>query len=208
MAKLPVAGRVKTRLCPPLTSQEAADLHERFLKRLLTRLAADHRWRVVWCYAGATDAQAADFARTLPGVTLSLLPQSGGDLGDRLIAAAAVQEGPLAFFGADSPHLPDGHLVKLYDALARGDASIGPCDDGGFWCLGLPDRHVAAKLLTNVRWSSGHELSDVRRHAEEAGVRLVSLPTFWDVDRPEDLARLRASLPAAERSDWLGDLNL
>lgn len=217
MAKLPVAGQVKTRLCPPLDGEAAAAVQGVFLRHLLDRLGRLRGIQtLVWAYAGgdrdAAQAVVRDVGMRCRGASVDAAPderighprpvtlveQASGDLGDRLAAAAnAVRPAAALFFGVDSPHVPDAHVDAAVAALARGDDVVGPCEDGGFWCLGTSaDRDVAA-LCRGVDWSSGRELGQVRDHAVAAGRPLADAPAFWDVDRPDDLARLLADLARA-----------
>ncbi len=205
MAKLPVPGRVKTRLVPPLRTEDAARVQAAFLSTLLARLSASANFdAVVWCHTGGAMGEAEAWASSQPELShfqgnLSFVPQVEGDLGDRLAGAASVIRGTgkkanLCYFGVDSPHLPARHIDEALRHLAAGRDCIGPCEDGGFWCLGVtPDSDVGA-ITSGIDWSSGRELGQVRARAVQAGRPLVDLPTFWDVDRPDDLARLLQTL--------------
>jgi rSAM/selenodomain-associated transferase 1 len=196
MAKLPEPGRVKTRLCPPLTPRQAARLHTVFLRHTIERLASlvgDEQ--VMLCHT--PDDAGPRFAETL-GMRprQGLLPQGEGDLGDRLTRAAVrYQAGPTLFFGADSPHMASDAVAEAIRLTMEG-GTIGPCEDGGFWCVGLPAGADAGALFAGVDWSSGRELQQVRERAGRVGVRLQDAAGGWDVDRPADLARLWAG-PAA-----------
>ena len=224
MAKLPAAGRVKTRLCPPLSHEQAAGVHAALLGHMLRRLS--HVGDVVvWAYTGGTRDEAAALAereglrvvaKPLADViaelsdfeswrdeadgplAIVLHEQSEGDLGDRLDAAAkAVRPASSLFFGIDSPRVPDADVVQARQFLSAGRGVIGPCDDGGFWCLGTTEDDDVATLCRGVEWSSGSELFQVEANASKAGRPLYGLPSFWDVDRPADLARLLADLSDA-----------
>jgi rSAM/selenodomain-associated transferase 1 len=190
MAKLPTAGRVKTRLCPPLTPEAAAALHGTFLTMtldLLRRSEAIGRVVLCWTGEGEPTKHAADEYRE----------QGTGNLGDRLAhVAAELPDNPLLFFGADTPHLPVAHLAAAAKLLNDGRVVLGPCDDGGFWTMGVPDPAATADLVRGVPWSSGRELDAVRASANRHGTPAADAPAWWDVDRPDDLARLHQAGPA------------
>ncbi len=204
MAKIPRPGRVKTRLCPPLSPEQAAQVHGLCLTHSLFRLLHDEGWsKVVWSFAGGSTAEAEAFLDDLDLPRRPTVREQGdGTLGDRMAeVASSVSGDSVAFFGADTPHLPMSHVEATLQACGQGRSAIGPSDDGGFWTLVVPAGLGLSDLLANVDWSSGNELSDVRRNYERAGWQLDDLPVWWDVDRPDDLARLAAAEP-----DWFRDL--
>lgn len=140
----------------------------------------------------------------------SAVPQGGGNLGDRLIRAAdaAASEGVerLVLVGADAPLLPLSLVERAFAALRDLPVALAPADDGGYVLLGLatgrlPGTSVAA-LLREVPWGTAEVLEATRRNAAAAGLEVAVLPPSWDVDRPEDLIRLRrevTALPAPDR---------
>lgn len=140
----------------------------------------------------------------------SAVPQGEGDLGDRLLraAAAAACDGVerLVIVGADAPLLPLGLVPDAFAALRNHPVALAPADDGGYVLLGLatgrlPSASVAA-LLREVPWGTAEVLDATRRNAAAAHLEAAVLPSSWDVDRPEDLTRLReevAALPAPDR---------
>lgn len=211
MGKLPSAGRVKTRLCPPLSHEQAAAVHGAFLRSTLEQLLFASQSggvdRVVWCFDPPDQHEAVEaFLRKgeFPA-KLDLLPQSAGDLGDRLIAAAKQIEGPVLFLGCDSPDLPDGHLEAAVERLRTGAPIVlGPCDDGGFWCLGVGKRVDLQRVLTEIDWSSGRELRQVHERAMASGYQVADAPGWRDVDRAADLANLWFTLPDSPVGRRLG----
>lgn len=224
---------MKTRLVPPLTPAQAAALSFAMADALLGRLS---RWsRIAGApgdgsgtpvelelrYSGerpARDADepsgGADGPRLVVPDGWNPAPQGEGDLGARLSraagAAAAAGVERLVFVGADSPLLPLSVVEGAFAALAGREAVIAPAEDGGFVLLGLAvgrlPRPAASSLFRAVPWGSDGVLAAVLRNAAAAGVDLFRTPGSWDVDRPEDLARLRrelASLPPASRPRYL-----
>ena len=183
-AKAPVAGRVKTRLSPPLTPEQAARLHEAFVGDLLERLAG----------YGADLELSTDTPTDAWGefpVTRSL--QAEGDLGARMYESlrAGLARGceTVAIVGADAPTLP---LVYL-DALFAGevDVTLGPAEDGGYW--GITARRVHPAMFEGVRWSGPEALAGTEAAARACGLRTARAPLWFDVDSLAGLARLRAA---------------
>lgn len=199
--KLPEPGRTKTRLCPPLTAAQAADLAD-----VLLRQAARRFPDAVFCHA---PADAGPTLRERYGVT-DLLPQSDGNLGDRLIAArAALPEGHLLFLGTDSPDLPPEYVEAV--AACTDPVAIGPTFDGGFWGLLVGPDVPMAELLTGVEWSSGREYRQVLSNVRRLGLHRRIAPVWSDLDYGEDLDRLRDRLTSGawpELAKELAALNL
>jgi hypothetical protein len=202
MSKFPEPGRVKTRMQPGLSPEQAAGVYREFLLHFLNRLAGMELGGVVLCH---DPADAADrFARLLnPRAGVRLLPQATGDLGQR-IAAAAKQigvepGGPLLFLGVDSPDLPEGHISELAWLLESSDVAVGPSEDGGYWGLGLESGVDAAALLAGIPWSSGREAAATMDRARALNYSLKLGRRWDDVDRVEDLDRLLRRLGNSSR---------
>lgn len=140
----------------------------------------------------------------------SAVPQGEGSLGDRLVraAAAAASEGVerLVVVGADAPLLPLSLVERAFAALRDRPVALAPADDGGYVLLGLAPgrlpRASVASLLRAVPWGTAEVCEVTRRNAAVARLEVAVLPSSWDVDRPEDLIRLRrevTALPAPDR---------
>jgi hypothetical protein len=97
---------------------------------------------------------------------------------------------------SDSPTLPAGYLIEAFQALMGEDeVVIGPCDDGGYYLIGL--KRSAPRLLREVRMSTSRVTADTLSLAAEEGLRVRQLPAWYDVDNAESLNRLRAELDQA-----------
>ncbi len=194
MAKFPTPGRVKTRLVPPLTADDAARLHREFLLHLAHRLRT---WPMIACY----DPPEA-LADMRPLLDVDLVPQSDGDLGARL-AAAATQcgEGGIIFLGADSPDVPDTYLHRVAGLLSTHDVVIAPAEDGGFWSVAISTRVDPAKLFAGIEWSTGREGAQTLERAASLGYNVALADPWADVDRPEDLRRLLERLRTSSDPD-------
>ncbi|OGL11752.1 MAG: hypothetical protein A3I14_00695 [Candidatus Rokubacteria bacterium RIFCSPLOWO2_02_FULL_73_56] len=198
MAKAPVAGAVKTRLCPPLAPGQAAALARCFLLDKLGQLRTLRGARPVVAFS---PADAADLFRALaPGV--DLLAQRGPDLGARLAAVLGdllARGAPAAIaVDSDTPSLPAAFVQMAVDRLADPavDLVLGPSEDGGYYLIGMPRVHGA--LFAAMPWSTPDVLAETERRARAAGLRVVRLPVWFDVDTAADLERLRAALARGE----------
>ena len=140
----------------------------------------------------------------------SAVPQGDGDLGDRLTrtadAAASAGVERLVIAGADAPLLPLSLVERAFAALGDRPVALAPAEDGGFVLLGLAAARLSpasvASLLREVPWGTAEVFESTLRNAARARLEVAALPSSWDVDRPDDLPRLRravAALPPAER---------
>ncbi len=196
LAKAPIPGWAKTRLIPALGARGAARLQRRLtLRTLRSAAAAGLGPATLWC---APDAQQRFFRalRRVAGVHLETQPE--GDLGARMHAAfcALCPRGPVLLIGTDCPPLAPTHLRRAAQALLDGEeAVLFPAEDGGYVLVGL--RRPDARLFIAMTWSSPGVMAETRRRAHAEGLRWREFETLWDVDVPEDLARLQAFEAAA-----------
>ena len=105
--------------------------------------------------------------------------------------------GSACVLNSDSPTLPTSVLVRAADLLGEpGDrAVLGPADDGGYYLLGLKTAH--AHLFEDIAWSTDSVAERTVRRAQEIGLELVTLPTWYDVDDATSLYRLIDNLEDA-----------
>ncbi len=194
MAKRPAAGATKTRLVPALSPQQAADLYECFLLDTLDTIAQRTDCTLVIAVEAA--ASAPYFAAVAPGVMQ--VEQRGETLGERLdaVMCAGLDAGFTHVFalGSDSPDLPSGHLDAAFAALDRSgtDVVLGPSDDGGYYLIGWKQRW--RRVVIDVTMSTSQVLADTLVIARELDAAVELAPTWYDVDEPRDLDRLRHSL--------------
>lgn len=188
VAKAPVAGRSKTRLCPPCTPAEAAALAEAALADTLETVAA----------TGARAVLALDGS---PGPWLPagflVFPQRGGGLDERLANAWDDAGGPAVQIGMDTPQVTVALLESAVAALeAPGTGAVlGPSLDGGWWALGL---HVAnRRALVGVAMSTPSTGAIQRRRLTALGLRVATLPELRDVDRFDDARAVAADVPGS-----------
>ena len=192
MVKEPRAGEVKTRLAPAVGPHGAAALASAFLRDTLAALRGLPWSRVVVSVAG--DPGALDLPPGVEG-----WDQGDGDLGERMERALqrALARTPRAFVvGADLPGLPARLLHAARLALGHHQAVLGPTADGGFYLLGLDGCEPG--LLADLPWSRSDTLARTEERLRNRGLTVALVEPWFDVDAPEDLARLARAIAAGE----------
>lgn len=191
-AKAPQPGAVKTRLIPLLGAEGAAALHARLIKHTLGVAREAALGRLELHGAPARDPFLEYCAE---GYNATLIEQCDGDLGTRMYSAfdsALASVGSAILIGADCPALTARHLRHAARALsAADDAVLIPAEDGGYAMMGL--RRCDKSLFTGIAWSSPQVMEQTRTRLKRLGWRWTELETLWDVDRPADYERLKAS---------------
>ena len=195
MAKAPRPGRVKTRLSPPLTLVQTAALNKCFLMDTTANLATIPGAAGLISYTPVGDE--ALFNGLLPD-TFALVPQRGDGFGERLLAAAedilALGYGAVCLIDSDSPTVPAAAYYQAVEALARpGDRVVlGPSHDGGYYLIGLKQPHP--QPFDRITWSTASVCEETLDRCRAAGIEVVTLPTWYDVDDAATLAVLQAEL--------------
>ncbi|AGY56482.1 hypothetical protein GKIL_0235 [Gloeobacter kilaueensis JS1] len=188
MAKAPEAGRVKTRLCPPLTPMQAACLHEALLLDTLTLVRAlpAHRYLA---YSGPR----LWFDRHCPE-DVCLFEQQGVDLAERLDRAVRFvlsQHRPLLCIGSDSPHLGSAYLRKAAERLVEHPVVLGPALDGGYCLVGL---NTYQPLFIDMPMSTDQLLTKTLDRCRALDLSAGLLPMQGDFDTWADVENLRSKL--------------
>jgi rSAM/selenodomain-associated transferase 1 len=194
MAKPPVAGRCKTRLLGALDPAGASLLYRAMLLDTLDALARLRDVRKVVLAAPEEDGPAV--LRSIVPRDWDVMAQRGTDLGERLANGCddlGVAARPVMLVSSDSPTIPVDALDAAIDSFAeKRGALIGPCDDGGYYLIGLVSREP--RLFREITWSTSLVLEQTRQRCRELELPWEELPTAYDVDTPDDLERLRAEL--------------
>ena len=187
LAKAPVAGAVKTRLIPALGAEGAAALHARLIKRTIeTACVAQTGPVTLWVTPAPPHAYFTALASRFP---IGLAVQPDGDLGARMLAACQAAAAAVVVIGTDCPALTPLHLQQAAAALRDGnDVVITPAEDGGYVLIG--SRQPQPELFAEMTWGVETVMAETRRRLRQSGLTCRELPPLWDVDRPEDLARL------------------
>ena len=196
MAKAPRAGKVKTRLSPPLTLAQTAALNVCFLMDTTQNIASVSPDAVgLICYTPVGDEAAFD--GILPEGFV-LIPQRGDAFGERLLAAAtdilACGFSSVSLIDSDSPTVPHAAFQQAVEELSRpGDRVVlGPSHDGGYYLIGFKQPHP--EPFSRITWSTASVAQETRDRCREASLPLVELPLWYDVDDHATLQLLNAEL--------------
>lgn len=200
IAKAPVAGRSKTRLCPPCTPEQAARLAEAALSDTLRAVAAVGVRRRLLALDGEPGAW-------IPA-GFDVLRQRGEGLAERLANAVADAGGPALVVGMDTPQATTGVLETAVARLLEPDvdAALGPAPDGGYWAIGL--RHPDPAAFEGVPMSTEETGAAQLRRLRELGLRTALLPPLRDVDTIADAHAVAAARPGSAFARELGALGL
>jgi rSAM/selenodomain-associated transferase 1 len=204
MAKAPLAGAVKSRLVPPLSADDAAELNRCFLRDLSATIG-----RAIAIFASTHGGRAAGLIAYTPagaesafdGVTppaFRLIAQRGENLTARLIGVCedlfAAGHASVTLMNSDSPTLPARILVSTLTAMHRpGDrVAIGGAADGGYCLIGLKRTH--RRIFANITWSTALVYRETLDRAAELGLEAAELERWYDVDDAAALRQLEAEL--------------
>ena len=218
MAKAPVPGKVKTRMIPALTLEQAAELHQAMLMCLLDRVDKcifhNHINHKILCYdqLSAAGLESPDIRskeilgeiRRTVGLPTGwhVIEQGTGDLGQRMERVwNQMVCGPFIFLGADSPDIPMKWLSdvvspdNMRDRQNSGTVYLGPVDDGGYWTMGATRQMLT--LIKGIDWGSSKVYHQTYEAASAIGANIVELERWFDVDDIVDLQQLRERLKQA-----------
>jgi uncharacterized protein len=219
MTKAPQAGQVKTRLVPPLTSEEAAELNKCFLRDTAAAISNACSRRSL----GDAHAAHSEAATTACGIAVytpvgaesayndilpagfSLLPQRGDKFGERLYLA--IEDlfkcgfESVCLIDSDSPTVPADNFAEAVELLSTSEDRVvlGPSDDGGYYLIGVkkPHRH----LFEQIDWSTERVFKQTIQRATEIGLEVKLLPSGYDIDDGASLRRLCEELLGGQGDD-------
>lgn len=200
LAKAPVPGHVKTRLCPPCSPDEAALLARAALEDTLEAVLATGSARPVVVLEG----EPGDW---LP-VGVPVVGQRHGDLADRLQGAVDDVGGPVLVIGMDTPQLTPSMLHRATRALLVPgvDAVLGPAVDGGYWAIGVKTPHPA--LFDGVSMSVETTAQEQRARLRSLGLRWTELAVLRDVDSIDDARAVALATPGCRFAAVLRAIDL
>ncbi len=204
MAKAPREGEVKTRLAGALTAEEARQLYIAFLSDTFALMEEVMEERddlsLALCYTPEGEEEAFEEVEREGSM---MIAQRGGDLGERLrncfADLFAMGFESVVVIGADSPTLPGELIYDAFDSLENeNDVIAGPTTDGGYYLIGM--RRLHPRLFEAVPWSTTEVMAATEARAREAGVNLIVMPEWYDVDTPEELEKLKEELRQTRES--------
>jgi rSAM/selenodomain-associated transferase 1 len=197
-AKQPRLGFVKTRLASETSPAWAAEIAEAFLLDLVDRFAdvGDERILVY------SPADAESWFRHAAGSRYRVIPQSGGELGERLASFIHEQmrskDDRIVVLGADSPTVPSAFVEQAFDELKIADVVFGPAMDGGYYLLGCA--RELPPIFDGIAWSGPTVLAETIARLLDRAYRVALLPPWYDVDRLDDWHMLRGHVLAMRRA--------
>jgi uncharacterized protein len=198
MAKASRPGRTKTRLVPPLSYEEAADLNTAFLRDAFANIAEAGCQAPIRAFAAYGPTGEEGFFDSVGAVRPGLIAAVNANFGDCLLAGI---DGVLAagcasacVLNADTPDLPTDYLLHAARALQGGSDRmvIGPADDGGYYILGVSRPH--AYLFEQIDWSTERVFVQTLARAIVLGLDIVTLPKWCDIDDADSLRRFAQTL--------------
>ncbi|MBD1839046.1 TIGR04282 family arsenosugar biosynthesis glycosyltransferase [Coleofasciculus sp. FACHB-64] len=189
--RYPEPGKAKTRLIPALGEEGASNLHRQMTEHTLSQvreLQSARATRVEVYFTGGDQQLMEDWL----GADIIYQPQGKGDLGQRMKSAfqtafAAGMEG-VAIVGTDCPGLDAKIMAQAFEQLNGHDLVLGPAMDGGYYLIGL--RRVIPELFAGINWGTSEVREKTLAIAISLGLAVAYLPPLFDVDRPEDLAKV------------------
>src|SRR5215471_7097520 len=198
MAKAPREGKVKTRLLGALSPEEVRRLYVAFLSDTFALIEDVKEERegltLALCYTPEGEAEAFEEVEREGSL---MIPQRGENLGERLTNCFAdlfaLGFESVVVIGADGPTLPGEYVFDAFECFeADEDVVVGPAEDGGYYLVGM--RKLHRRIFEDIPWSGAGVLDATMDRAREAGLNLVLLPEWRDVDTPEDFERLKREL--------------
>jgi rSAM/selenodomain-associated transferase 1 len=194
MAKASSPGLTKTRLSPPLTLDQAAELNTEFLADIAANVLLASRTAPMACHMAFGPPDAAPFfdhhLPTEVGLFEAWLPNFGDCLFHAIGTLLGLGYGAACVLNSDSPTLPTSVLIEAARLLRRPGARIvlGPSTDGGYYLLGMTRAH--RRLFEDISWSSAQVLAQTLQRAAELELEVLMLPPWYDVDDAQSLGVL------------------
>jgi len=188
--KAPIAGQVKTRLMPQLSAEQAVNVHELLTEQILSLLTNDPLCHVqLWC---SPDTQHSFFAHCTQNYAVSLHPQQGEDLGERMyhaICKALETSNKVLLIGCDCPSLTIEDIEIAINALDNDCVVFSPAEDGGYVMVAMTKPHP--ELFLDLSWGHEKVLENSLQRAGNNDLTIVKTKLQWDVDDINDLIRFR-----------------
>ncbi|MBI9046254.1 MAG: TIGR04282 family arsenosugar biosynthesis glycosyltransferase [Anaerolineaceae bacterium] len=200
MAKQPLVGKTKTRMCPPLQLAEAAALFEALLKDTISLV---NQLDDVQTGIAISPPGSESYFESISSVNTLLLPVEGADIGECLsktiLMGLEMGFQKVMAINSDGPSLPIDYLSMAVELLDKKDVVFGPGHDGGYYLVGLQTHHK--EIFQNIPWSTADVMPATLKKSAGLGLSVGLTPEWYDVDTQADLERLKkdlAKMPAYE----------
>ncbi len=192
-------GKVKTRLAATIGHERASRIYRAFVETLLTRLTDCGQRRIL---AISPPDRLNEF-RSVAGEAWNIEVQADGDLGARMKhyfdSAFANGSQSVVLLGSDSPDVPLANVENAFELLEESPVVLGPSDDGGYYLIGASGE--TPPVFDRIAWSTPTVLYETIQQLNRADVRHALLPTWYDVDDRDSLARILDNLQASGTLD-------
>jgi uncharacterized protein len=193
LTKTPQPGQSKTRLVPPLSYTDAADLARALLIDQLDNLA---RFDGARLFIAFTPEKTAGFFEAFSAQGFTCFAQRGQSLGERMrrafehLFASGFEN--IILIGSDLPALPLRFFHQAYACLEKSaaDVVLGPSADGGYYLVGM--NRMIATIFDDIGWSGDDVLAQTIHKLEDRGLKHELLPEWYDIDTAKDLKRLQS----------------
>ena len=185
-ARAPALGRVKTRLALDVGEEEALRIYDRLLHDTLRKLCGSS-------FPVALYGDGEGLKKIGQGYGMEVRVQRGEDLGERMANAFAdlLREArTVALVGVDIPLLEVDYLQRAFEMLEFSDLVLGPTEDGGYCLIAL--KAQAEALFQDMPWGGSDVCARTLARARDLGLSVRLAEPLWDVDRVEDVVRLRS----------------
>ena len=193
-AKAPIPGKVKTRLLPHFTPEQASGLYQAFAEDLIESLC-----RLPYCTFYLSCSPSMDhrfFSSLAQKYPISLLEQKGEDLGNRMentfndLAKSGIKK--RVIIGADSPTLSHFLIQEAFEKLNVHPLTLGPSQDGGYYLIGVSGE--TPPIFSEISWGTRQVMTQTLKKLSHTPFKLHLLPFWYDVDTPEDVSFLKEHL--------------
>lgn len=181
----PEPGKCKTRLIPLLGRTATTELYKKLVKHSLKQLSSLHNIDIaLYVYPDTEHEFIQELRKTFD---ISILPQAGADLGERM--HNAVNESlkhyqQCVLIGSDCPEIDANYIDSAFSALKNNDLVFGPASDGGYVLIG--NSSLTPEVFRNIAWSTDQVLQQSLHISHTMGYRHQLLKTLWDIDNPDD----------------------
>lgn len=193
MAKKPVVGAAKTRLCPPLQPAEAALLYEALLKDTVELCAGI---KDIDLAVAVSPHNATGFFKEITPPGTILLPIDCPDIGKclEITLGSLLDAGykKALAINSDGPSLPGDYIISAVELLDNHELVFGPSEDGGYYLIGL--KHIHHELFSGIEWSTSMVLDQSISKANSLSLSIALLPAWYDIDTWQDLNRFKKEL--------------